>query len=143
MGRLCPRSVNATAPFDASNGVNEQRLLGVLRPLAAWFAHMPGGWVDRMSADQICEALRDAGAAFDELSVDAATVLHWLSVDAGILLRAGDTRAGEDPPYLFLHRTFAEYLTAAHHVAQGVRGCPVFRRRLTGTNRATKSDRFR
>jgi hypothetical protein len=45
---------------------------------------------------------------------DAASVLRRYSQGAGILVPQGSTAEGRNPPYLFLHRTIAEYLVARH-----------------------------
>ena len=90
------------------------RLIGVLAPLAYHFATRLGGWADRMPGPQIMVVLRSLGAAFTELDRDAATILRELSVRAGVLVPAGAQRSGQNPPYLFFHRTIAEYLVAYH-----------------------------
>jgi HEAT repeat protein len=88
-------------------------LLEILAPLAFAFA-TPNGWIDRMPAGRILEAIRTSGAAFTELRRPAADVLRELSQGAGILVPEGNPSEGRDPPYLFLHRTVAEYLVARH-----------------------------
>jgi hypothetical protein len=103
---------------DAEGRAEEQRLLDLLPPLAAHFADTPAGWVDRMPGDHILAVLRTA-PGFAELQADPAEVLDRLSAGAGVLVPAGDARRGADPPYLFAHRTLAEYLTAAHLAAAG------------------------
>jgi HEAT repeat protein len=90
------------------------KLMGVLAPLAFHFAARPEGWTDRMPAGQIMAVLRSLGTAFSELGLDAAAVLRDLSVRAGILVPSAVQDSGRNPPYLFLHRAFAEYLTAWH-----------------------------
>ncbi len=91
--REVPADVSHQAPGRVGQDT-EQRLLGVLRPLAAWFADRPNGWVNRMPANEIQAALRTAGPDFDELGEHSETVLNWLSIDSGILLPAGDSRGG-------------------------------------------------
>ena len=89
-------------------------LLEILAPVAFNFASLPAGWTDLMSADQLRTAIRLAGPAFTERNRSAADILQELSIDAGILVPAGDPSAGRRPSYLFLHRTIAEYLVARH-----------------------------
>ena len=93
------------------------RLTGILAPLAYHFASRPEGWTDRMPASQIMTIMRSLGPAFTELGADAASLLRDLSVRAGVLIPAAAQHAGHNPPYLFLHRTIAEHLTACHLAA--------------------------
>jgi HEAT repeat protein len=90
------------------------QLIGLLAPIAFHFAAQPEGWTDRMPAGQIIAVMRSVGPTFSELGRDAGAILRDLSVRAGVLTPAGVQHAGRNPPYLFLHRTFAEYLTAWH-----------------------------
>jgi HEAT repeat protein len=90
------------------------QLIGLLAPIAFHFAAQPEGWTDRMKASQIMAVMRSVGPTFTELGRDPAAILRDLSVRAGVLTPAGGQHAGRNPPYLFLHRTFAEYLTAWH-----------------------------
>ena len=101
-------------PVPESEPTDIDRLIGVLGPLAFHFASQPDGWVDRMAGSQIISVLRAMGPAFTELNRDAASVLRDLSVRAGILVPSGSQSAGQNPPYLFLHRSVAEYLVAVH-----------------------------
>ncbi|WP_194835799.1 HEAT repeat domain-containing protein [Nocardia sp. XZ_19_369] len=91
--------------------VREQELLSLLRPLAYAIATAPAGWHDRISADTL-EVLLESLPRLGGLSVPET--LHMLSVESGILVPDGDIRYGRTQPYLFLHRTFAEFLVAQH-----------------------------
>jgi HEAT repeat protein len=90
------------------------QLVGILAPLAFHFAGQAGGWIDRMPAAQVMAVIRGLGPAYAELDRDAAAVLRDLSVRAGVLVPATSQDDGRNPPYLFLHRTVAEYLVAYH-----------------------------
>jgi HEAT repeat protein len=92
------------------------QLIGILAPLAFHFAAQAEGWTDRMPAAQIMAVMRSLGPAYTELGRDAATMLRDLSVRAGVLVPAASQGEGRNPPYLFLHRTMAEYLVA-HYLA--------------------------
>jgi HEAT repeat protein len=93
-------------------------LLEILAPVAFYFATLPAGWVDLMSPVQVRQALRQAGPAFNERGQAASSLLRDLSVNVGILTPASNPSAGRRTDYLFLHRTFAEYLVAHHLAAQ-------------------------
>ncbi|WP_314253464.1 hypothetical protein [Streptomyces sp. DSM 40907] len=108
-----PSSRRRTRP--ASPAVEADRLLDLLGPVAFHFAHRTeDGWADVMPREEVLRALRTAGPAFTELRRDAVGVLRTLSVEAGVLQPLGDPSGGRAQPYLFLHRSFAEYLTARH-----------------------------
>jgi HEAT repeat protein len=92
----------------------QQRLLQILRPVAFAFASAAHGWADQMSSEDILDVLRAHPALIPPSQVDAPAALTELSVHAGVLVPAGDARAGAEPPYLFIHRGFAEYLVAEH-----------------------------
>lgn len=81
-------------------------LLDLLGEVALHFANRPEGWADLMSADDLLEFL--AGKA----GADANRVLHSLVTETGLLTTAGTQAHGQRPPYLFVHRTVAEYLVS-------------------------------
>ena len=87
------------------------RLLSVLGGVAYHFADLPAGWTDRLSTDELVTAI-EASTRATALGMDARAVLTRLSTEAGVLVPAGDPTGGRNPPYLFLHRTFQEYLAA-------------------------------
>ncbi|MFB7256867.1 NACHT domain-containing protein [Streptomyces nojiriensis] len=101
----------------AADDTDADRLLGVLAPVAHHFATQPDGWADVMPREAVLRAIRAAGEPFAELGRDAASVLRTLSVEAGIFQPLGDPSAGRVQPYLFAHRSFAEYLTSRHLAA--------------------------
>lgn len=102
----------------AAEPTDVDRLLQVLAPTAASFANHPGGWQDLMPSERLAAALRSSGPAFVELGKDAYTVIRELSVQDGILVPAGSQAEGRNPPYLFLHRSIAEFLVAYHYAHQ-------------------------
>jgi hypothetical protein len=67
-----------------------------------------------MPAKDLLDVIRAAGPAFTDLRRPPAQVLLDLSAEAGILVPDRDPTEGRSPRYLFLHRTFAEYLVARH-----------------------------
>ncbi|MEV0293753.1 HEAT repeat domain-containing protein [Nocardia sp. NPDC050710] len=87
----------------------EQELLALLRPLALAIATDPGGWQDRIPAETLERVLADLDRP---RNLGVAETLRVLTVETGILVPDGDIQHGRTPPYLFLHRTFAEYLVA-------------------------------
>ncbi|MER6039053.1 hypothetical protein ABT133_35000 [Streptomyces sp. NPDC001835] len=99
----------------AAEDIEVDRLLDTLGPVAFHFAiQTEDGWTDVMPREAVLRALRASGPAFTELGRDAAGVLRTLSVEAGVLQPLGDPSGGRAQPYLFIHRSFAEYLTARH-----------------------------
>jgi HEAT repeat protein len=89
-------------------------LLDILAPVAFHFATLPAGWMDLMPPGQLRDTIRLAGPAFIDRKQPASDIVQELSIDAGILVPAGNPSAGRHPSYLFFHRTFAEYLVARH-----------------------------
>ena len=91
--------------------------LEVLGFMAVAFANRDGAWVDRMPADGLVAAIRAAGDPYRELRSagrGAYDILAALSKEDGVLVPASDPTGGRSVPYLFLHRTFHEYLAARH-----------------------------
>ncbi len=93
-------------------------LIHALKPIAFAFATAPFGWADRMLPSQLTAALRRADPKLAAFDGEAEHLVHSLASDAGILVPASDPSRGKDPPYLFVHRTFAEYLVAAYLAEQ-------------------------
>ncbi len=101
----------ATTPL---TDLEVEGLLQLLAPVAYTFAARPGGWTDLMPSGDLLRAIRESGPAFTDLGRPATQVLLDLSAGAGILVPDRDPTDGRSPRYLFLHRTFTEYLTARH-----------------------------
>src|SRR5664280_1479872 len=65
----------------------------------------------------LIQAIRESGPPYAELLArkrDAAALLGELAQYDGILVPSGTETADDPPSYLFLHRTFHEYLGARH-----------------------------
>jgi hypothetical protein len=103
---------NPAAPPLDDIGVNA--LMEVLAPLAFTFATQPAGWIDLMPGQRLLHAIRDTDSGFIGRDRTPDQVLRELSVDAGVLVPAGNPSAGRSPGYLFFHRAVAEYLVAWH-----------------------------
>jgi HEAT repeat protein len=99
----------ADLPHDPQE--RERLVLGILRPLAYNIATSPDGWLDRIPDTTLQAHLESIGLPE---GMTPASALRILSTVAGILVPDGDARKGRNPPYLFVHRTFAEYLVAEH-----------------------------
>jgi HEAT repeat protein len=93
------------------------RKLELLQHIAQVFADHPGGWTDLMWPDELLDAIRASGTPYEEFLAsgrDAGSLLKELSVEDGVLIPASRPLDGKAVPYLFLHRTFHEYLVACH-----------------------------
>lgn len=100
-------SIDRAVPSGAGRRSAEvDDLLDLLGEVALHFANRPEGWADLMAADDLLEFL--AGKA----GVDASRVLQALVTETGLLTSAGTQAHGQRPPYLFVHRTVAEYLVS-------------------------------
>ncbi|MGO9351943.1 MAG: NACHT domain-containing protein [Mycobacterium sp.] len=98
----------ASLPADPNQRVDT--LLGILRPLAYRIAVSEKGWQDSIPDDTMTGHLEAIQLPKGVGSADASAVL----TSVGVLVRAGDVRWGRTPDYLFVHRTFAEYLVAQY-----------------------------
>lgn len=99
--------VAATSPAD------RQFLLDILSHVAFTFATAREGWIDRLPYAAVVKAI---SIAIRECAISGASptsVLAQLEHQAGVLVPAGNPALGEQP-YMFLHRTIAEYLVARH-----------------------------
>jgi HEAT repeat protein len=93
------------------------RSLELLGYVAFTFASGRSGWVDLMNAQDLRDAIRHSGQAYEDFRTSgqgAADLIIKFSRDDGILIPAGDPSHGRTPPYLFLHRSFHEFLVADH-----------------------------
>ncbi|BBY65490.1 NACHT domain-containing protein [Mycolicibacterium helvum] len=98
----------AALPADPTQRVNTLR--GILQPLAYRIATSEDGWLDRIPTTTLDGHLEAIKLTSGMKPADAIAAL----TSAGVLVRDGDVRAGLTPSYLFVHRTFAEYLVAEH-----------------------------
>lgn len=98
-------------PLSTDPHTRADELLDVLRPLAYAIATHPDGWLDTIPHHQLLDHLRTIERPHN---LTPAATLTLLTTHTGILTPTGSTTAGRTPPYRFIHRTLAEYLTAAH-----------------------------
>ena len=91
-----------------------ETVLEILAKVAYMFAAQQGGWCDLMPKDLLISAIRASTPAFGEIGLSAEQFIEEVSVRTGLLVPEGDTSEGREPRYLFIHRTFAEYLTARY-----------------------------
>jgi HEAT repeat protein len=103
----------AALPADPIQRANT--LLGILRPLAYRIATSEDGWLDLIPATTLDSHFEAIEPSSGMKPADASAVL----TNAGVLVREGDVRGGRNPPYLFVHRTFAEYLVADYLAMPG------------------------
>jgi HEAT repeat protein len=89
-----------------------ENLEDVLGSVAIAFADDSRGWIDRMPGPDLKKAILKAGDSFAGLGVSVLAAITRL-IETGILVPAGNP-ANIDQDYVFLHRTFAEYLVARH-----------------------------
>jgi hypothetical protein len=86
-----------------------ERLLPDLARAAFAFATTRQGWVNRMSHSALAAAL---GGPIGDRGMQADELIRRCE-EAGVLVPAGNPSLAEQE-YMFLHPTFAEYLTARH-----------------------------
>ncbi|MEU4241846.1 HEAT repeat domain-containing protein [Actinoplanes sp. NPDC026619] len=95
------------------SGRDNVALLELIAGVAFHFAHRDTGWVDLMPRDALARAV--AGQpTFQHLAGSADQLIEQLSGDLGLIVPEGDWSGGRKARYLFVHRTFAEYLVARH-----------------------------
>ncbi|MEJ2887744.1 HEAT repeat domain-containing protein [Actinomycetospora aeridis] len=92
---------------------DDEALLELAAGIAFQFADSDGGWTDLMPHRPLARSLRDQ-PSFAELGVRADRLIEQLAVDLGLIVPEGDVSGGRPARYLFVHRTFAEYLAARH-----------------------------
>jgi HEAT repeat protein len=92
---------------------NPEMMLTVLAGVAFDFANRAGGWVDLMRSDDLVRTILEQ-PEFPNLHVPADDLVEKLSIDYGLLVMEGDSSHGRTARYLFVHRTFAEFLACRH-----------------------------
>ena len=97
--------------------------LEILSRVAYDFASGDDGWRDVMPQSLLVKTVRASGRAFDDLGIGAERFITDIAVKSGVLVPEGDISGGRSPRYLFLHRTFAEYLTARHVASMDMPDC--------------------
>jgi HEAT repeat protein len=102
-------------PLSPDPQTRADEYLALLRPLAYTIATRPEGWNDTITRETLLEHLKNIDRPHD---LTAAETLTLLTDDTGILTPAGPTSASRTPPIRFIHRTFVEYLVAAHMTAR-------------------------
>ncbi|MCM4079265.1 HEAT repeat domain-containing protein [Paractinoplanes hotanensis] len=100
-------------PHRAPHSDDHEAWLELIAGVAFHFANRDSGWADLMPRSELVRAVR-AQPTFTELGASPDRLVEQLSVDLGLLVPEGDTAAGRRPRFLFVHRTFAEYLVARH-----------------------------
>ena len=106
-------------PAESVNIPPPETVLEILSKVAYTFAAQQGGWCDLMPKDMLIAAIRASTPAFGELGISAEQLIEEVSVRTGLLVPEGDISEGREPRYLFMHRTFAEYLTARYVASLG------------------------
>jgi HEAT repeat protein len=110
-------SIDRSRPQTTGRPVEDvDRIIRALGPVALHFASHAGGWADLMDAGELAKVLED-DAGGPAPGRDGGAIIRMLSLDAGLLTPAGTQVDGRAAPYLFFHRTVAEFL-AARHLAQ-------------------------
>jgi HEAT repeat protein len=104
---------------ESANIPPPETVLEILTKVAYTFAAQQSGWCDLMPKDMLIAAIRASTPAFGELGLSAEQLIEEVSVSTGLLVPEGDTSEGREPRYLFMHRTFAEYLTARYVASLG------------------------
>lgn len=91
--------------------------LAVLEQVAWHFATHRGQWRDLFPAHELNRLIQQTSedAYLKQRAGENHSLLHELSERDGILVKAGEPYGGPDNiPYIFLHRTFHEYLVAQY-----------------------------
>jgi HEAT repeat protein len=91
--------------------IRERELSRTLRALAFTLATNPDGWLDEIPSMVLEEYLADLPRPS---GLSPAETLSALADHAGVLVPNCDPRDGQAQTYAFIHRTFAEYLTAEY-----------------------------
>lgn len=110
------------SPAFSRDAFGTETVLEILSKVAYAFAVEEGGWRDLLPKEMLVEAVRGAGRPFDDLRIGAEAFINEIAVRTGLLVPEGDVSEGRNPRYLFLHRTFAEYLTARYLASPGRTG---------------------
>jgi HEAT repeat protein len=100
------------SPAALLDPADREDLMQILAQVAFTFAASPAGWRDRMPHGDLDAAIRQASdQAHGRTGSHGSAALIRRCQEAGILVPAGSPRHSGQP-YMFLHRTIAEYLTA-------------------------------
>jgi HEAT repeat protein len=107
-----PRTkVAESSPLSGDPNARADELLDILQPLTFKIATASSGWLDTIPRKTLLTYLREVSLP-QNLTPPAA--LAVLTNDVGILAAQAPLRAGATPNYRYVHRTIAEFLTAAH-----------------------------
>jgi HEAT repeat protein len=105
------RTVDPGGQHPATKPGDRQVLLAVLGELALGFATSDSGWVDRMRQAEVLRQISAMEPLLQQLGLPPAAILNKVADEAGVLVPAGNPDRDEQP-FMFLHRTFAEYFVA-------------------------------
>lgn len=106
---------------DQQSTISEERIdakLAILKEIAWHFSTADDTWRDLLPVAELRQVTEKAARTHRLRQRGGQTVLEELSERDGVLVKAGEAPPGKSVPYLFLHRTFHEYLTASYLLQQ-------------------------